>query len=53
MLPARSFRLTLDQPVEFRIGTAIDAADFMLEQIDALMMQVRTQMQDMLDADNA
>lgn len=53
VLPARSFRLTLDQPVEFRIGTAIDAADFMLEQIDALMMQVRTQMQDMLDADNA
>lgn len=50
VLPARTFRLTLDQPVQFQIGTPIDAGDFKPEQMDELMTQVRTQMQEMLDA---
>ena len=50
VLPARTFRLTLDQPVQFQIGTPIDATAFDAGQIDALMAQVRSQMQAMLDA---
>jgi len=49
VLPARTFRLTLDQPVQFQIGTPIDAGDFKPEQMAELMGQVRTQMQKMLD----
>jgi 1-acyl-sn-glycerol-3-phosphate acyltransferase len=53
VLPARTFGLTLDQPVEFRIGKSIDASEFKGEQLHELMTQVRSQMQDMLDSNNA
>ncbi|MBF7729447.1 lysophospholipid acyltransferase family protein [Pseudomonas sp. N040] len=49
VLPARSFRLNLGQPVQLRIGTPIDAGQYRAEQLDSLMAQVRQQMQGMLD----
>ena len=50
VLPANTFRLTLSQPVQLQIGTPIDASEFTFEQLDRLMQQVRSQMQEMLDA---
>ena len=50
VLPARTYRLTLGQPVQLQIGTPIDAGQFTAEQMDALMAQVRSQMQELLDA---
>lgn len=49
VLPARTFKLTLGQPVQFRFGTPIDAGAYDPQHLENLMEEVRKQIQSMLD----
>jgi 1-acyl-sn-glycerol-3-phosphate acyltransferase len=48
VLPARSFRINMNQTVEFRIGKPIDAAEFGLESREALTNKVKQAMEELL-----
>lgn len=53
VLPARTWRLNLDQPVQLMIGDPIDAAGYGLDGLDSLMTDCRTRMQHLLDGQQA
>ncbi len=49
VLPARTFKLNLGQPVQLRFGTPIDAGTYSVQQMENLMEEVRKQIQSLLD----
>lgn len=48
VLPARTWQINLGQPVDVRVGTPIDTAGRGKEDLEALMLQVRICMEEML-----
>ena len=49
VLPARTWRLNLGQPVQVRIGQPLDASEYGRERLDELVAEVRARMQTLLD----
>ena len=49
VLPAKRFRMNLNQTIEFRVGNAIDASEYTIESRKALSDAVRDQMQLLLE----
>lgn len=50
VLPARTWRFNLGQPVQLRIGMPLDASTYSAERLDALMADTRSRMQALLDS---
>ncbi|WP_447590319.1 lysophospholipid acyltransferase family protein [Aquipseudomonas campi] len=48
VLPARTWRFNLGQPVELHVGEPIDASEYSAEQLPELMAEVRSRMQALL-----
>lgn len=48
VLPARSWKISLGQPVEVRVGTPIDTSGMSKDQVPELMAQVRGQLEELL-----
>ncbi|MBM7059510.1 1-acyl-sn-glycerol-3-phosphate acyltransferase [Pseudomonas sp. UL073] len=50
VLPARTWRFNLGQPVHLWVGEALDASRYDVEQLEALMGETRVRMQALLDS---
>ncbi|MCY1289854.1 1-acylglycerol-3-phosphate O-acyltransferase [compost metagenome] len=50
VLPARTWRFNLGQPVQLRVGAPLDASAYSAERLDDLMSETRTRMQILLDS---